>query len=255
VAESTLSLTRADLREEIGYTLGYGRTSGSWTAGQQADIDSCLESGLRQFYYPPNGHEWTFLRPTTTLTTAADDDEYDLPDDFGSLEGDLTWQTEGSGYCSIPIVGEGQVRALRQGLDAVAGKPTAACVRPKAFAGTSVGQRFELFFDRPFDGTYTLEYQYRVLPPALSASIIYPYGGAAHAETILASCLAVAEQRIDAGNGRYKQEFAERLQASVAADNRNRPAFVGYVGDGTRRRNLDQRWVSPTAYYNGNPLW
>ena len=72
--ESSLSIGYQDLQTKVGYALGYGRDSTAWTTNDLLDIDDCIESGLRQFYYPPilpgqkAAHEWTFLRPVDSLT-------------------------------------------------------------------------------------------------------------------------------------------------------------------------------------------
>lgn len=77
MAESTLALTFDDLRAEMGQFLGYGRTSGSWVAAQSALIEAIMHSGVRRLYWPPPlpgqsiAHEWSFIKPTTTLTLSA----------------------------------------------------------------------------------------------------------------------------------------------------------------------------------------
>ena len=80
---------------EVGHFLGYGRTSTDWTTAETAEINRYVQGGVRQFYYPPAiegvpaNYEWTFLSPTTTLTTTADDEDQDMPDDFGRMLGNL----------------------------------------------------------------------------------------------------------------------------------------------------------------------
>lgn len=72
MAESTLAVTLAELEAEIGHAAGYGRSG--YTARQQANLDAFVKSTQRLFYFPPalpnesQAHEWSFLRPTTTLT-------------------------------------------------------------------------------------------------------------------------------------------------------------------------------------------
>ena len=46
----SLTLTRADLEDEVGRALGYGR--GTLTGDPLADVTACIERGLRQFYTP-----------------------------------------------------------------------------------------------------------------------------------------------------------------------------------------------------------
>jgi len=81
MAEATLSLTLADLRQRVCDYHGWGTTSapssyysGSTTT-QKALVDEEITRGLRVFYNPvplPGetlSHQWTFLRPTASIVT------------------------------------------------------------------------------------------------------------------------------------------------------------------------------------------
>ena len=81
------------------------------------------------------------------------------------------------------------------------------------------------------DAIYTLTYRFIPHPDALTTAAPYPYGGAAHAETLIESCLAVAEQRMNHERGLHYAAFMDRLGASVAYDRRQAPEFYGYCGD------------------------
>jgi len=71
MAESSLSIGLPELIQEVGFFLDYGRTGHD--ADQLAEIMSVIQAGVRRVYYPPAigqavaGHEWSWLRPTTTL--------------------------------------------------------------------------------------------------------------------------------------------------------------------------------------------
>jgi len=77
MAESSLSITFDQLAVEVAVFLGYSATKTDWSAAQLAEIDRYIQSGIRQFYYPPagegvpEGYEWSFAKPTTTLTVEA----------------------------------------------------------------------------------------------------------------------------------------------------------------------------------------
>lgn len=77
MAESTLSLNYAEMRIAIAHYLGLTLTSTDWSADEIVLINMILKRGLRQFYKPPKirtdqePHRWSFLSPTTTLTTIA----------------------------------------------------------------------------------------------------------------------------------------------------------------------------------------
>jgi hypothetical protein len=70
--ESGLSIGLPELISETGFFLDYGRADHS--EAQLAEIMSVIQSGIRRVYYPLPasegmvGHEWSWLRPTTTLT-------------------------------------------------------------------------------------------------------------------------------------------------------------------------------------------
>jgi len=75
MAESTLSLTYADLMNAVSYFL-YGKSDYTdLGANDQSRCDEIVQDGYRQFLYPPTldgvdvGYEWRFLNPNTTLDT------------------------------------------------------------------------------------------------------------------------------------------------------------------------------------------
>ena len=97
------------------------------------------------------------------------------------------------GPARISIVDEASLRQLEQTAPK-SDLPNYAAVRPMRTEGTG-SQRWEvLFYPTPNDDR-TLHYRYAVAPPPISAEHQWPYGGKQHAETILQSCLAVAEER------------------------------------------------------------
>lgn len=77
MAESSLSVTYADLQREIALEVGYDRDPSNWTTQQTADVDNIIEQALRSVYHPvpmgdsPVSHQWSFMRPITTITTTA----------------------------------------------------------------------------------------------------------------------------------------------------------------------------------------
>ena len=240
MSESSLSLSYSDLRSEIGQVLGFGRDATLWDTDSTAIVLSVLKSGLRQFYFPPAGgggdfQIWSFLQPVMTLKTTSGVRDYDLPDDFGGLRGPPTFYGDSQATFALTLTGEGMIRAFhaRDG-DSASGRPTHIAIRPKATDGVS-GQRFQAcFYPEPDSTVYTVQIAYTILPDVLSTTNLYPYGGVAHAETILASCLAVAERRIDGEEGVRTKEFFEKLAASMALDVRlTRADNLGYNGDGS----------------------
>ena len=85
----------------------------------------------------------------------------------------------------------------------------------------------------PFCQTATaLTLNYTVIPQTLQTTGDFPLGGMAHYETILVSCLAVAEEYGDTPSSKYRELFMQRLAASVMADRTGMYAGnLGYNGD------------------------
>ena len=262
--ESTLSLSYDEIRAEVGHFLGYGRDVTAWVDSEaladarrserkvkRENIESCLRSGMRQFYYPPPlfgermGHDWTFLHPTSTMALVSGTHTYELPSDFGGVEGPVTFaDSDSRGSARLLLVNEGIWRKNRQELPDLTGQPRMVSFRPKAGVGTKQGQRHELMvFPTPSEA-FTLAYNYYMLPDALTDSRPYPLGGAAHAETILASCLAIAEQRLDDAQGTQKALFMERLAASIGADRKHQSGFLSHRAGRVGRAETRDRIVT-----------
>ena len=198
MAESTLALSWTDLQAEVGYFLGYGRTSGDWTAAQLVEIQAVVAAGVRQFYYPPPigeqaaPHTWSFLQATGSGTATTYN--YALPDDFGGMIGDPQYASASSKRRIVETTVE-DLLAMRA-MATASGDPSYYAIRHLTAPSSTAGQRFEMLL-YPTPTSAAITYRYKVLPPALSSAYVYPYGGAEHAETVLASCLAVDEHRMD----------------------------------------------------------
>lgn len=268
MAESTLTLKVTDLKAAVGLFLGYGQGSvggysdATWTARQSAVLDQMVKSGLRQFYFPaPDqsgvSYEWSFLRPSTTLTLPIGTSEIRLPDDFGGFDGRITLTT-GSNEVGLPmdICGMAKVRQLRSEFPTTTGRPLWAAVDP--IKGTTVrhGSRFNLEIYPIADQQYTLQCAYHVHPDALTGDFPYAYGGVEHSETIMAAINAAAELYLDDTATVRKQYFAERLATSVSQDRKLKPQALGYNRDDSNRKYGSRRgpresWFRGDVTVNG----
>lgn len=264
--ESSLNLQYKQLVAETGEFLGAGRGADfgdpAYTTQAKQDIDFSVASGLRQFYFPssvdggPNSYDWSFLKPTFTLAFASAAKTVALPDDFGGMEGQLslvTTTTTSMPWC-IQWQNEGRIQQCYATQPTNTGPPMFAVVQPLKGTGGDRGQRWQLYLFPAADQAYTLTGQYYVNPDFLSGAFPYAYGGAEHAETLLESCLAIAEQRRDDAMSVHTMKFKERLQASISMDRRKKPPRVGYNGD--RSDQIDYGRVNPHAWaaagtYNG----
>lgn len=270
--ESTLSLAVTDLESEIGDFLGYGRGAlagdSAWDVRTQLQITALRNSGLRQFYYPPppegqeGSYDWSFLRPFVTLSLPANVDKttppgktslVSLPDDFGGFEGQIyVSDIGGSSYQPVPLVGPGLIQDEFARVPSITGRPKLAALVPIKGTTPTAGQRFALSVFPKSDGAYLVTFQYYVHPDALSGVMPYAYGGMAHAETILESCLAIAEQRRDDAMGVHTAKFMERLSASISHDRRNKPQLLGYNGDRSDQRAMIG--LGNTRYWQNSPI-
>lgn len=162
-----------------------------------------------------------FASTSDTISIALDGN-YDLPENFGGLEGDLTYNTQ-TALPPIQITSQQRIRQFRQDSTSITtGRPEYAAVRPRSVQGTtSASSRFELMLWPTPSAAYTLHYTYNILLDNLSTDH-YPAGTQNHIDTIMASCLARAELLLSPMEGRrvWHETFMERLAASVHQDRR-----------------------------------
>ena len=232
----------SDLTGDVGHFLGYGRGEDNgdvaWDDRQQANVDRCVKGGLRKFYHC--GHDWSFLKPTATLTLASGSSLVTLPDDCGGIEGRIAVSISGgSSVCVALSVGSvGQVYEQEARYPETTGQPQFCCVEATKGTTQQKGQNQRLHVWPEADQAYTLKFAYYVNPDYLSGSFPYAYGGPQHAETLLESCLAVAEKILDDKADVHAMEFKECLQSSIDIDRRLKPQTLGYNGD----RSDDLHW-------------
>lgn len=236
MAQPDFALSFTDLQTEVGFFLGYGRTAANWSTDQTDVVAMCIKGGLNRFYAPPAlpgepvAHRWSFLRPKYSFDTTASDFDYDLPDDFGQVVGPIHFDNSEKQFHRIRIVPESVIMAKRQ-ISTQASSPQYAAIRSKSVSAGSY-QVYELLLYPTPDAVYTLHFRYALLPNKLSSTNTYPYGGAVHSETLLESCLSVAEERVNDERGMHYVAFMERLKASVDYDRRVFGSqLVGYNGD------------------------
>ncbi len=225
MAESTLSLGLTEYRNRIAFFAGYGAAYSSASAAQQSIINDIINDAYSRFL-EPEGHQWSFLRPPGTLTTAANTSDYDAPDDFGSLDGEMTFSSTDGLFRPVQQVGEGDIRRWRQG-NTNSGIPMFVGVQPVAATTATEGQRFKFLLYPSPAGVYTLTYPYHAYQGMLSGSFPYPLGGMQHSQTILEICLAMAEERLFDAPGIHVAAAQERLKASIARDRQNAPQNMG----------------------------
>ncbi len=245
MAESTLNLKFATIVEEVAAFLGVSLD----IERQKARVESFVKSGLRQFYFPKadgngNSYDWSFLKPVYRTTLLQNENILALPDDFGGFEGEIVVALESGSFWPVKLVGIGRVELDNARLPVTLGYPLEACLEPLKGTTINRSQRFQLKFFPVADQDYTLIFQYYILPECLDGTHPYAYGGAAHAETILESCLMIAEQRDDDAMAVHTRAFNERLMASIAYDRKFKPQNLGKNLD----RSVGYGWQNPGLY-------
>ncbi len=300
----SLTLTRADLEDEVGRALGYGR--GTLTGDPLADVTACIERGLRQFYTPEvlqgerTSHRWSFLRTVESLDTHAPSEEaagnfsggtftrtsgtfltsdflevshitvsgvkylvtamtsnqitaavgngdatvtvhyngtYALPTAFAGVDGPMTYDTfygtdPNVADQTIEITSEAKLRDMAQYLEDRDDKPRVAAIFQTGATGTAGSSARIAFYPIP-DAVYRLKYTQINEPSNITGSSHVPLGGTLHSETILASCLAIAEQFfIPQSPHGYQASYRRRLAASIELDRQAmRSETLGYNAD------------------------
>lgn len=179
--------------------------------------------------------------------------DYDLPADFGAIDGLFTYAPT-TMYPPVRSVGEGQIRQMRQARSA-AGRPGLAAIRPKVF-DLDVGQRFEVIFYPAPSATYVMTYRYRAMEPALDSGETFPednnfpLGGIDHADTCLNACRAIAEMEGEGEKGPVWEEFMQSLDSSIALERQSTPETFGYNGDSSDKSSLHPARATLVTYNN-----
>jgi len=179
-------------------------------------------------------------------------EDYDAPDNFGSISGPLVFRRHDGMYHTIKGRGEGEIRSMRQ--QPTSGAPIYFAIRPREFDGTT-GQRFSFMLWPTPDIVYTLEATYQVLPDALTIAAPYPLGGASFANLLELSCLRKAEHFFNDEVGVHSAEFEKALVGAVLRDERmSTPKCFGQNldhSDGPRAVSIAQS----KHYMNGDLLF
>lgn len=145
---------------------------------------------------------------------------YELPADFGGIDGPLTYQRGTSIFFPpIEIMAESKLRIVSTAWNS-SGQPRYAALRPRSLSNTT-GTRWDLVLWPPSDTAYNLFFRYKAIQPGSLATGQYPMGGTVHVETILAACLSLVDPRRAA-------EFQQKLASSISLDQTEQsPETVG----------------------------
>lgn len=219
----------------IGRFIGVGANPATWTHGQQSEIAEIVRSGLRNFLLPPiipgerYAHRWSFLRPVLQVQLTANVDTLELPIGFSMMNGPLTY-VDNTSLCrpEIEVTAESIVRKnLRS--HPCTGRPEMTALRLKRDVTENA---YELVFWPTPNDDYLLDLPCKMDPDMYASGATELPGGNDHAQTVLESCLAAAEQmRPELGN-HHQQIYMVRLASSISYDlEKHSPDTLGYNGD------------------------
>lgn len=231
--ESTLTETYTTIRAEIGDMLGVGSSVVEWSADIASRVDRSIRAGYKNFLYytmlpGESTYEWSFLRTSNTLALTSADYDYDLPANFGGDVSRVVLTTGGTTPRPLTKIDPQELMQLRTREAASNATPTRFAIRPltpttsagDTAALLSIGQRFEMLFYPTPNGSFTVTYDYPIIPNMLSATNIYPLGGVPHSSTVLAACMAAAEMIFGLESKMWTEMYQQRLVASIILDRR-----------------------------------
>lgn len=236
VAGDTLAVSYGDLKKSVAHYLGWDPSNLS--EYQSGVVDSCIQSGVRRFYYPPQmegvdpNFEWSFLRQNGALSVTAGTDSYQLPNGFGRIAGQLV--VRGEPAPSIPVIPFGDLSRMRQ--TGHTGRPRFAAVAAEQSFGTR-GQMKRLYlFPKP-DADIVLDFVCDADTGKLDpVSRPFPLGGAMFAELVTEACLAAAENNVNDTREIHSDNFNQLLVSMIARDRKSSAQVFGPVGDKPHRR-------------------
>ncbi len=191
--------------------------------------------------------EWKVQTPAT--------EDYELPDDFGRLYGELTHES-GNYYRPVVLISVARIQELR-GRENEIGLPYFGAVQYKSHDDQSEGQRLQIMMYPTPDSDYALTYTYEKYSGALSDSNAYPLGGMKFSELYIESCLSVAEQNSDDTISLHTDAFYRLLVDGVARDMKQGAQFFGHVGHKENSLKAPLHGDTPGTYpitYKGSTL-
>jgi hypothetical protein len=206
-----VSLNRQNLRDRVSFYLGYGTAYSDLNLSRRQDVDIVVEDGLDQFY---KAHKWYFMRPVMTLEATAED--VDLPAGIASIDGNITLTGDDGVYDFAVIpTGIGEILRLRERHGYLTSRPERYALHPVVDTdGITSVMRVSLW-PKP-NATVTLQFRAMLhFEPNTGSELL---GASQHRDTLIESCLAVAEARRDDVLGIHNQLYREKLDASIRRD-------------------------------------
>lgn len=229
----SLAVSYEDLKKSVSRFLGYDPASLS--DRQASEVDDIIQSGIRNFYYPPalNGvdanFEWSFIRQDGTVMTADGVSVYELPNGFGRMAGQI--RVDGDCGKTIPLIPFGDIMRMISSHER--GRPRfASVVFDKTFGDR--GQKKRLYLFPEPDREYSLSFRCDADTGKIDAKDNpFPLGGPMYAELVRESCLAQAEQTANDEIGLHTQNFNTLLVSMIQRDRKDGAQNFGRMSSET----------------------
>lgn len=215
-----------DFVRECAIAANYGSDESQYTTEEIRWLDESVQEAYR---YIQRASLWSWKRSTTTLTTVASDNDYTLPADVGSVQGDITYAAN-EGFTHIKRTSPLDIRKRLQQSSQTA-QPWLYTVRWRAQTSGSNQRQEMLLYPTP-DDAYVLTYEYAVIIGKLSATNPYPLGGPAISQLMIEMCRAVGEAKKNGGRGPQWDLADMAMAVAIGEDNSTlTERTVGMMGD------------------------
>ena len=227
-----------------------GADPDSFSKGARQLIHDIINRGARRVYVLDNfqdgvTHKWSFLTTRFELQIKSGVSEYKLPDDCGSVQGNLSFDNADSGYTPVMKTTVGNILGRRSVNSTVSSYPQMYAETFSQRDGSAKQNRLLMVWPDP-GGDYTLNGMMDINPTDLDEKHPFPYGGDPLVETHLASMLSLLDPN-------QEKLYQQRLRAAMMHDlGHSTPEFLGKNNNGrsTSRHMEDGRFVSfdPVTY-------
>lgn len=256
-----MTLSYNDLRIRVSNFLGSTSPGVAPTGTDLTTVDGIIDRGIRQFLYPIDmkyrtPHEWSFIKQPWSFSTVSGQWKYALPIDFSDL---LTEFSHDSSQALQPLIKRSaqQIKEMRS-YSMTTGWPMYYAVVPQRY-DIEIGTAYELWLYPNPSQAYTFSCFYRVDPVKLSATTDLVIGGISVIESILETCLGVAELQEDNNTSTTHQAKAvELIQTAIRFDsNKTDTDTIGNLYTG-KALGLDQDTGGPCsrfAYVDQNDIY
>ena len=198
-------------------------------------MDCIIQSGVRNFYYPPAmdgvdpNFEWSFLKMEGSVVTAPGVSEYLLPDGFNRFSGAIIIKdAENFQFRNAFIVPYGNVKSMLDNGHRTGVPHYAASLGVNQYG--EKGQLRKLYLYPVPDAAYTLDFSADMDFGRLSDENPFPLGGAMYAELLRESCLAVAERDTNDEEGIHLAAFNRLIVSTIARDRKASAQNFGFIG-------------------------